>query len=560
MQDPNVESNLHYLKDQVGSYEEALQFKSLGVDLLFDDASEKLSPFKNWLSGANSDLELKQGQSVQIASVDSIPVELNWNEFGSFQPGKVGAMKSPVLLVCLDEALHEENEMLFKLKKKAEGRALVYFVFPKESASYWRNVKMEIGKEAMKVETQELEKLGETTFTNWISSEGMVKVLGGFQAYSLARSLFSVSEVIKLTIDQQGRELGGMKLVTQQDANRVKSSTGGSREAMDVMSSVKSIVQESVTSYQKGLKKRFEDLYKTNIGTIWKEMDEWAESLDELAHEKRTKKVIVTVPEEFKEEYLNHMHEVIHQSLTTDLIILKDTLHQIQNEVDRVLNKHGIKGGSVNFSYVTDSALNRILESAIRIDRPYQGEGQKKGPMEYFMAIRRYQMVFFMLLSTFGGAATMLKRRLEILLPLTIVLLSAGGYFVVTGVKKEREDQDLKDLEKARESLKSEYKRIFSDVQRDWFSTMDENVREQSTKALNKIETVVKGHYEDKAQKLDREKESIQRKSKSLDGKESKLLNLKKAVDTTSMELKKFQMDLRRWINESLRASKMAAK
>lgn len=562
MQDSTVEASLHYLQGQVSIVDDAIQFKSVGIDLIYDDGIGEIEEFKSWIDSTGQLFDGDELNTEGFKSKSSSGVDLNFyrQDFSSIQPGKVGSFKSPILIVCLDFTSHDESELLFKLKKQSDGRAMILLMHSKEAAADWRQVKTELGKSVLKVESMDLSKLDSESFDAWVSSDSISKVLNGLQAYSVAKSLSTMSEVIKLSIEQQGRELGGMKLVTQQDANRVKSASGNSRESMELMSSLKSLLQDSISGYQKGLKRRFEDLYKTNVGSLWKEMEEWSESLDELSIEERTKKVVVTVPDDFTEEYLNHVHNVIHQSLTTDLIALKDTLHQIQNDVERKLSKSGIKSTSIHFSYVTEAAVTRLLQSSIRIDRPYQGEGQKKGPMEYFMAIRRYQMVFFMLLSTFGGAATMLKKRLEILLPVTLVLLSAGGYFVVTGVKKEREDQKTKDLEKARESLKTEYKRMFSEVQRDWFSIMDEHVKEQLSKALNQLEEIVKSHFENKAKKLDKEKDSIQRKSKSIDGKESKLVNLKKNIDSTSTELKKFQMELRRSVNESMRASKLAAK
>jgi len=176
---------------------------------------------------------------------------------------------------------------------------------------------------------------------------------------------------------------------------------------------------------------------------------------------------------------------------------------------------------SLNFASLSDAELVSILDSVVYIDKPFSAEMPKKGAYEYFMAVRKYQMLFFMMASAFG--LSFVRNVMMFTIPATLVLLGFGIYSVMITVEKERKEKTEKELKKAQESLFGEAKRIATEISRQWGRQFSEHLRNQGILITEETENYIKVFYTKRKTGLDEEKKNLQRMLQGIDQSERTL-------------------------------------
>lgn len=190
------------------------------------------------------------------------------------------------------------------------------------------------------------------------------------------------------------------------------------------------------------------------------------------------------MPKAFEDDLLRILRERISAHCIGDLVALKDLYRIVSAEVDRVLDAAG--GPPVvpiQFGYLPDEKLERLLERSVSLERRYQGELPRSGFFEYVMMARRFQVILFMFISAFG--LSFLRQYQSFMVPASILLLSFGGLYVWHWVKKERVESTRRELEKAREALRGEVKRMLSELQRGWAQALQQHLSDQQPHLLS---------------------------------------------------------------------------
>jgi len=360
---------------------------------------------------------------------------------------------------------------------------------------------------------------------------------------------------LQLALKQKEEQISGLKAISDGQFRNIKSSkvdrnSGNSRE-------LKTTLTEKANKFEKAVQTRHEDLFKPQIGTLWSYAQEKSEELDDLTEEKKAKKTATAIDEEFLESFLEDIRHELENELSTDMVMFDDLLKDFHDEVKKAMEQNGMKSNvpELQRSELTNE-LNRSLDIAIRIDRPYSGEATTTGFYEYLMAIRRYQMIFFMMASSFGlSFKSGLK---EIMLPLTIILLSVGGYFVITGAQKERLENKKKELKKAQDALFAECKRIFNDVQRDWYTRVRDELRLKVNEMTSSSEKILKSHSTDKMSEFHEKKETVQAKVKELESTEKSIVTQVRSVDKLLSEIRKVKTGTKRTASQIMRSAERA--
>ena len=112
------------------------------------------------------------------------------------------------------------------------------------------------------------------------------------------------------------------------------------------------------------------------------------------------------------------------------------------------------------------------------------------------------------------------------MIPVTILLLGIGGFSVYRSVIKEREENLAKEADKARDSLRGEYKRIFNEAQRDWSNRVSEHLKDQYTVIAEAVEQHLKSYFDQQAQGM---KDQQARQKRQLQNLSSKQQNVQTA-------------------------------
>ena len=182
------------------------------------------------------------------------------------------------------------------------------------------------------------------------------------------------------------------------------------------------------------------------------------------------------------------------------------------------------------FSYLAEDRVRRMLDMTVALHVQYRGELPHQGFSEYFASVRKYSMILVMGASMFGMSSLMRQYR-EVTVPLTILLVLGGTYSVISSTRRERVENLESELEAARNALRPELKRIFTEVQKAWSATFIGFLNEQIARALAEVEAAVKDHQARRGAEASPERERLQRQLAQLDAVDKKLLAVGKARD-----------------------------
>jgi hypothetical protein len=253
----------------------------------------------------------------------------------------------------------------------------------------------------------------------------------------------------------------------------------------EILGEARGLLQKQFDRFQKDLSRRLKDQVAPQEGALWHEIDAAVEALDRFDMTKKPKADAVTIPEEFQQPLLHRIREVLGATCRSSLVELHDFLRDIKDKIERLLEERGGPPVVLHFQHLPAERVDTVLQRSVVIQRPYKGEITRKGVMDFFMAARRYQMLFFMVFSAFG--LSFIRSFTAFTIPAGMVLMAYGMLNVVNGAKRQRAEAEEKEMGKARETLRTELSRAMADVQKIWDQTVSSFMTEQQNAALEHI-------------------------------------------------------------------------
>ncbi len=347
--------------------------------------------------------------------------------------------------------------------------------------------------------------------------------------YGLLSYLESILDFYKLYIRQEQTELTEKKASLLIHQNALQQNMIDKYAFNDQVQNIKNQVQFFFSDFEKGVKNNTENALRYKTGSLWAGLDEKIEALEELKQEKMTKKVEFTLPGTFEEDYLSTLYGELYTSCKEDLLALDHLYEAVTSFTETEVKRLKLALVPYYFKHLTETQITRVLDGAIRYDRTYRGEMRSTGFYEYFMAMRRYQMIVLIMASQFGFRD--IRRRPEIFIPISVFLLLLGGFLVMRSVKKEKVECQQSELEKARELLRNETKRMFSDLQRDWFNVLTEHLRDQMNSFNQHIEKQLKEGAGKLISDQNEKKVQLSKQSIGIELKEKKKVQLSDLAD-----------------------------
>jgi hypothetical protein len=190
--------------------------------------------------------------------------------------------------------------------------------------------------------------------------------------------------------------------------------------------------------------------------------------------------------------------EGIRERAYADLRSFRDVLELISNDVDRTLLAAEAPPVTVRHSQVPDSRINRVLDSAIRIERPYRGELPRQGWQEFYQEARKSSALMtsavttpMTLISTTLPEAYR-KKAVALTGGLSIVFAVAGFFNVWRSLPRERAETLAREVEKSRDGLRVEVRRMFSEAERGWTSAISDALRDEQQTVLLQFEAAMR--------------------------------------------------------------------
>lgn len=361
------------------------------------------------------------------------------------------------------------------------------------------------------------------------------------EGYTGIVCLEDLRQTLLLMLDQEEKNIKAKRQVNQQQLTRLKISTNNT--AIDWLSQLKSSLQNQFNLFEKGVNNRLDQAFRGQSASYLQMIEASIQQLDTLEEEELAKTTIIKIPPKFENQFLTELNNYLLNFGIEDLRTLKDTLELTGRELESFFNARNIPYHPPTIRYATTERLEEVIKQLLALERPFKGEKPRKGMYEYFMAVRKYQMILMMLFSTFG--LSFVQRIRTFMIPVTVLLIGYGIFNVVKTVQRERVEEKDKQLDRSKDSLRQEAKRIASEFARSWSRFMAEFLKDQNDTLLAQLEFQVKS-IQQKGQQEDEElRNKLQRIQMGLESQERRMENFRRNLSNWERNLNRTLSELK---------------
>ncbi len=348
----------------------------------------------------------------------------------------------------------------------------------------------------------------------------------------------ALAELLSSVVTQEQRGAKVRKGQLQQRLTRLQQR--GAVRDVEPLTQVRSIVRRHLGDFEKGLQVRTDELVAPHIGSLAQHVRGVVAGLESLEESPQSRTMALAVPPAFTEALLSDLRQRLHEAGHRDIAALRDEVLLMEEEVNGAVESHGLPPLPLDVPPLPQDRLQRLLTQAIRIERAYAGQAPRQGVMEYFMGARRYQMLFFMLVSVVGPIFG-LQRGFQAtngFLVVSALLLVGGGISVTRSVKRERVEKLEGELGKAREALAQELTRALVGFGQGWTTAVGEWLRTLEQRVLAVAESTLREQSQRRAQEVTDERHRLQLQVQGLDANERRLTAALKTRESTLLALR----------------------
>ncbi len=310
-----------------------------------------------------------------------------------------------------------------------------------------------------------------------------------------------------------------LSLPVQQGTSLIK----GLQES-DPYTTIKYSLQQQLTQLEKNINDQLDLFFLPGTGPFWGKVFPTIDTLNRLDTIEKAKTNVLKVPDKASDLFLAHTRAVLEQQFQQFTQHINNSIRSVESDVQQTCERKNILPLQFFITFLDEKDARTTLDSAIRIERPYEANVQRKGFYEYFMAIRKYQMVFLMMMSLFG-IGSFIRKQPKIMITATLILTAFGAFMLRKTVKQEREEQTEKELEKARETLKDEAKRMSSETAQRWRKQLSDYFKTLSGQLVRQVEETAQSYLLHKHSTLEDEKRLQQRLLQNLDNTDKQFAN-----------------------------------
>jgi hypothetical protein len=376
--------------------------------------------------------------------------------------------------------------------------------------------------------------------TDWIDYEGETATLSQYlkrpdflqklaitQTYNSLLTIDTLSQATTRFVRQTEKQNRIQKLSLP-----VQNTSYGSKTNIetDVYGQIKNSVQQQLSLLEKRVQDSFELFVLPGTGAFWAKVFPAIDTLNDLETIEKAKTNILKINDKVQETYLAYTRKVLSDQFVGAMRLTNDALNSLEKEVVRTCQQKGVPVVSLFMNYLNDKELSLTLDSSIRIERPYEAAVQRKGFYEYFMAVRKYQMIFLMFISLFG-IGSYIRRQPKIMITATLILTAFGAYTLRKTVKQERQEQTDKEVERAREMLRDETKRMSSETLQRWRKQLSDYFKTLNVQIMRQIDESTQIYQQRRQVQMEDEKRTFQRISQGFDVVEKQLSGFQRSQD-----------------------------
>ena len=339
------------------------------------------------------------------------------------------------------------------------------------------------------------------------------------RTYAALYGVETAAEAHKLVVEQEQRTIRVKRATAQQKTAKLQMGGGNLAE---VVADIRVRIQRTLADFEKSVQEGVAELFLPQIGSLSQQVEARLAAIDSLERTIGEKSIQLRLHPKDEADLLRLIGDGIRNRAYADLRSFRDVLELISNDVDRTLESAGAPPVTLRHAQVPDSRVNRVLESSVRFDRAYRGDLPKEGWQEWMQQARKEVGVLSILLvgamNLFPQIRTSVAGR-----GLSGLLLAIGAWRVYRALPRERAESMAREIEKARDVLRSEAKRIFSEAERGWTSAISDALRDEQATVLLQFEAAIREGQARRSAEMTEERGRVQRAMEGLQHAEGQL-------------------------------------
>ncbi len=317
---------------------------------------------------------------------------------------------------------------------------------------------------------------------------------------------------------------------------------------VEIVAEVRSNIQRHVAELMRGLDERLH-VALSPAGALSHAIEQALGRIGRIEHSPRIRTTVTRLSEDDEREFLAALRRAIVNHGLVDLTAVRDLVRLVEQETAERIGSDMASTVRVSIEPLSDDRLNRIAHVSVGLSRHYQGELPKPGFFEYLMIARRYQMVLVMFLSSFGLSSVRSLRHLMI--PVGVLLLSLGALNVARTVRRDRIESRQRELERARDLLRAEARRMLQEFQRLWPDVISQHLQDQWPPMVASIERSIRDRMARDAAEAGAARQRAQRQTQGYDALERRLSTSSRARDAMASTLSQLLGELRQVITRA---------
>lgn len=384
-----------------------------------------------------------------------------------------------------------------------------------------------------------IDQLPETKFIEWLLELSNKLLLKANFNYALIGEVEKVSRFLELAIQDKYQKTRNEKSHIQLQLQNISSPSSFS--VSSVSSQFANMITNRISQIEKKIADDMEAFSRPVTGDFANIIEQFVETIVVLDEKKKTKKTSLTIPQKNLDDYFERIKQATSTKFEGYITLLNDEFAQLENDYGRQLRINGIPELTHDYSGIELQHFKQIQKSALRLEKEYEGRRPSKGVMEYVSALRKYLSILpfvAALIPVFGKEYSEFwndhKRWTAFI---SVVLVMIGLVDLVYNVNREAKESKEKELQRAKDLLKTESKRILGEITRSAIKTFSDFLKSQNQILQNNINRQLTDFFLEKQRKDNDRKNRLTLQLNNITEEEMKINNLIREKSMVSQKI-----------------------
>jgi hypothetical protein len=480
---------------------------------------------------------------------------------------------SSIAIVLFDEDVLNESILLNRIKHMSDEYKVVIFINFYDDETFAKQIAQTLNSTSKSFIISNVEcknkKLSEV-LNLFIEADRLAQLKKLTSINSIKPVFCFLNEIF----ESENKVVQTRKLLNTQNSQITRKEEIG-YNVTELASSAKQNLQKLMMDLEKNYKLKYDELNKPNTGHFSQQslsLTERLKDFDKRDLAEKSERVAIVIKKDFLTEFNDEIITNLKKELTKDEAFIKSSIEELVNRINHQLNLKGLS--IINFEEVTVPFpdQDRVVRSFCYFSKQFTGELMKRGVTEYFVALRDYIGVIMVatgllaplnIIARIAGSDEKGTSFWRVLLNelstyvrlataiIAFLLIVFGIFDLKKRIPRKREEEFERELNKAKEILQNEAKRMYNESSREWISNIVNWIKEVNQNINQQLEKNIKEFQNSKIAQGNTEKQQQLRLQQSIDLIQRNIQSAEKVKDQLSMKFRDVVMETEKDLNFS---------